>query len=260
MHSCEFSGDYDYVYKYPGDKLVMHAFLSLDTGVLAIITKTVSPIDSISSEIVTDATVELFENNNFLFSLERIDSMLFASPTDFVPDHNANYFIKVSANELDDITSGFQQIPYQVSIDTILFSGITSSTDITISFQDPPNIQNYYSLSIKGFIENEENYEEENSYFVLPSFLIDVFSDIEFNGNYRSITKTLSTDFSAYDFLIVTLFSLSEELYLFAKTLNDYEGTHGDPLIHRPEPVYTNIINGYGIFGSYSSYSVRINL
>jgi len=54
--------------------------------------------------------------------------------------------------------------------------------------------------------------------------------------------------------MVATLSSVSEDYYKYNVTLAKYEQTQGDPFA-QPVQVYSNIENGFGIFGGYSSFS-----
>jgi hypothetical protein len=53
--------------------------------------------------------------------------------------------------------------------------------------------------------------------------------------------------------IVVSLMSLSEDYFKYKLSLEKYQETAGDPFA-QPVQVYSNVENGFGIFGGYSVY------
>ncbi|MCI5491108.1 MAG: DUF4249 domain-containing protein, partial [Prevotellaceae bacterium] len=59
--------------------------------------------------------------------------------------------------------------------------------------------------------------------------------------------------------IILELQSISKDLYLYLKSMQIYE-RRTDDVFASPVSIYTNVRNGWGIFGSMSSYPQTIYL
>jgi len=105
---------------------------------------------------------------------------------------------------------------------------------------------NYYFYTKEPFIE-----EQYNSY--------GIFSDILFKGQ----SQILSFDLDLYGFssvenkVKIVLFSLSKDMYHYLLTYQAQQNAGNSPFAE-PVMVYSNVDNGYGIFGGYSMSSETI--
>jgi hypothetical protein len=72
-----------------------------------------------------------------------------------------------------------------------------------------------------------------------------------------SIDQTLRNAFKADNIsLKVSLYSFDSDLYQYLKTLNRFKNWQANadefvPNLREPQPVYSNVVGGYGIFGAY---------
>ena len=143
---------------------------------------------------------------------------------------------------------------------------VEANLDITLN--DPAN-KNYYMLEVfetdtfypsdSGinyyylFIDDPAIGEKQNAIAVL-------FNDEFFNGkSYRLTVKFDSYLLNAnpgYP-VYVKLTSVNEDFYLYKKTFAAHLNNQGNPFAE-PVQVYNNIKNGFGIFGGFSSYTLRI--
>jgi len=210
----------------------------------------------------------------------------------FIPRSNKKYKLIVVVVGYDTIIAE-TFIPEPIKIDTIISSNLnftidshpnfepppdypnmeppppdtSYSVDLSINFTDKKNLKNYFSFKSlnyygnNGFISYDPVIETKNmgnAYVSLSTNLKDydklIFSDTLFSGeNYLfRISDFLSFSGNENYLFKYQLSSLSKDAFLFYKTCFLQHKTFGNPLIE-PVIIYSNIINGTGIFAGVSS-------
>jgi len=166
----------------------------------------------------------------------------------------------------------------------------STGLDLRIRFKDAPNVKNYYRLILKGrsyyedgkIVENTINLTSDDLVFGSNNtdilgvstwyFIYNEFNDQLFDGKtyelktraYFQRTKlikkpntskptTIGTDTITRQELIVVLQSISESYYHYLKTIAANQS--GEDFFSEPVQIYSNIQNGLGILGSYTSSS-----
>jgi len=166
----------------------------------------------------------------------------------------------------------------------------STGLDLRIRFKDAPNVKNYYRLILKAksyytdgkVFENTVNFSSDDLVFgsnntdilgeMSSYYLYNEFNDQLFDGKTyelktrayfnktKSIKKTntsnptdIGTDTITRQELIVVLQSISESYYHYLKTIAANQS--GEDFFSEPVQIYSNIQNGLGIFGSYTSSS-----
>ena len=240
---------------------------------------TASPLSSYDS-INENLHFLFYEDNNLI-----IDTFLqsYVLETEIHPIPNTKYKVEVLSDNLPSISTS-DSIPNLVNIDeaTYIFpAGVDEYGDYyaeaSISFTDPADEQNYYELLIYSFNGLEKYYWNwdceylitdpvllnEGDVDYLPSSLF--FSDELFNG--ESYTMKCKGDIGCTinsegitpgEQLYATFRSVSKSYYLYRKYYTrhahnqQFQGDFLD-LIYMGEPqsMYTNVVNGYGIFAGY---------
>ncbi len=194
----------------------------------------------------------------------------------FKPKTNINYEIQVSAKGFKTVTSHCL-IPEPVKIesvevDTIVNEYQRKELQLTISFTDPPNKKNFYSLEVLrvGTYNGKKNYYPE--YFTSNDLIIDnndnnlfegskkrfrgneaFFNDDIVNGKkYKMIVFIELSRVLDKQIFEVVLNSLTNSYYKYIKSQKLQRETRDNPFAE-PVIVYSNIKNGLGIFAGYSS-------
>lgn len=159
-----------------------------------------------------------------------------------------------------------------------------------LRLSDPPNQGNYYEIVAYAVVQDSfPNYDDLGNFIGYDSarrnarvyletddpVVDNPYSDLEGSGYYGESlllsdelfsgqSYTVSFETSTYfgeniKELTVQLRTLSKEQYQYLRTrqLQDYNAN--DPL-SEVVPVYTNIENGFGIFGGYSANSVLVDI
>lgn len=244
------------------------------------------PIESLTSAKV------LLRKNNFTYDTIYYNHNkeyfeLFENPYS-LPSPGDSVFIDVFYDDLK--VSSSDKMPSKVdilSIDTSVFfshyiegSGIFSEGSIT--FQDPPNEENYYELVVcyagliddelnprriksdESFITAENHYPSEintsQNTFVQRSLL---FTDKTFNGQEKSVRfyfirgGTVQGDEIEFQHSTVSYYlrNLSKSYYDFKTSKRTYLINSGENFLvgaSEPQNVFTNIENGLGSFGLYT--------
>lgn len=205
----------------------------------------------------------LYENDS------QVLDTLFLSDTfisSYYPRNGCAYSLKVFVQAYDTIFA-YDTVPSQVhikdgSIQLISIDKYQTHTCSTaISFSDPAHVTNYYEMFFDGAQYDYENKitdpillnEGDVSYYPETYF----FSDKLFDGqNYTlQIKQNLFFNTPAK----VILRNISYEYYMYRKywTRHSYNQVAVDKgigaLIYtgEPQPMYNNIVNGYGVFASY---------
>jgi len=197
-----------------------------------------------------------------------------------------------TASTLLEVYPIIQYSSYNGGTTIIDTTGYNYSTglDLRIRFKDEPNVKNYYRLVLKGrsyyedgkIVENTINLTSEDLVFESDNkdilgvsswyYLYNEFNDRLFDGKTYELktrayfNKTMlinkpntskptgvETITITRQELIVVLQSISESYYYYLKTIAANQG--GEDFFTEPVQIYSNIQNGLGIFGSYTSSS-----
>ncbi len=227
---------------------------------------------------ITDATLKLTDGNGtVLGEFVHESNGNYAIPSVF-PLAGNRYGITASKEGFESVTafSSAPQLISLTSIDTVSKADI-SEMEFTINFTDNASEKNYYSISITGYYGYEDEFGEivywENNYFSTKEFYVvnggggigedGTKNDMEFyfpddliagdNISFKSsIYFPAANEYPVY--FVVKVASLSEDLYKYKVTYANYLNAQGSPFAE-PVRVYSNVENGFGIFGGSSILS-----
>ncbi len=244
-------------------------------------------------KFINDAKIKLYENNNFIEDLEFQENGFYIST--IRPEEGKIYKIEVEHSNLENVSSQISVLqPVPISQITSNFEykiiefidefGTYTDTMIkgTINFHinDPINEENYYAVSAYTidtiYYWDEEIYEEtdsiidiwKNTIWIDPSTADYQYStQIELGRDYyyafykelndgKLFNYTCDVNFNSQQGkkIYFELFSLDKHFYLYSKSRQEQMQAGYIPFA-QPVNVYTNIKNGYGVFGSYSIYT-----
>ena len=212
----------------------------------------------------------------------------------FVAEHDHIYNINAESSGLESVNAK-AHVPKtfnceMISNDERIYEGYLCRI-FNIKIDDDPNVRNYYLIS--GWTEilngqHDEGTDDINSY-LLPhtGFLtkdinaenkeiisrVDIFTfplpfvfltDENFNGeNYQlefgmhELDVTLRPELKTRGHINVK--SVSKEMYDYYKSVTLYQLTSGSG-IAEPQPIFTNVENGIGIFGGYTEKKFSVDL
>lgn len=187
------------------------------------------------------------------------------------PEIGKQYQVNVSA-PLYGNAEATSSIPSSVLIDKIEVDSSEFKNDfrkplrVKIYFTDPPAVADYYKINLiqtQYYVINEDTTWYVNPvYFEFDNLSIDtednpysesewLSSDALFNGKEYFITLKIPAIGNDKNTVDVILSHITEDYYSYAKTLSLQRDVKGDPFA-QPVQVYSNIKNGFGIFGGYS--------
>jgi len=259
--------------------IVINSLYCYDSLFTIQLTESRSILDS-SNHFITDANVELYENDIFIAKLLYYNNGIYKT-SDFKAKENRTYKVKVNSENFSNIEVE-DYMPKKVA-----FYELNRINNVELD-----NEQGYYSNFSFKF---SDNYFEKNFYEVMAicyyydsqySFVVGkggickvssdnpifnnegydgrdfkfyVFSDELFNGDNCKIDfkfKTFATIEDTTFTLFVYLNSVSENYYKYKKSLLSHLYSSENLLFYLPDPIqlYTNVENGFGIFAGYNCY------
>ena len=267
----------------PDPKLVVNGVINPDSSIKINLSKSV-PIfaneSSVHLPFVEAAAVKLFQDQQFLFNLQE-DAQGYYSNPDFMPSLNHTYSIEVEKSGFTPVHAE-AKIPLPVLITsfdtTLVLDNYEDYFDIhmecNLKYNDPPGITNYYRLECFYILSDEQGQEYVNRQYLYvdenDSYLFDktdeylLWNDVLTNGDEVNIKFNIYLDYFETDTTgityVVMLNSVSEDFYKYDKTRSIYNESGGsDNPFSEPVVIYTNIENGRGIFGAYSSDTASFN-
>lgn len=285
--SCETVIDYELPESEP--KIVLNGIFRQDSLWQVRLFESKNILESDDFKFIAGAKVEIVDQNNQVIDLTYIGNGVYKNLNNKSPQPNQTYMISAKAPGFDDVSAS-AVLPKAVpiaSVDTVTVSPQGyPEYKIDITFTDPPNEKNYYSLEIiysdtRVFNPNTEFadtfsvtyplyfYNNDNGFTETWIYGLDgfYFSDDFFTGSQTRLTffsekpygfnspfeEVLNMD------IVILLKSVSEEVYLYQRSLTSQQQTNFDPFA-QPVQVYNNINQGFGIFGgvSQSSYTLKI--
>ncbi len=272
----------------PGDlNLVINGIINTDSSVQINLSKSIPVLDTGSIPYISDARLSLFENNTLAGIMTYKDNGFYELPGN-IPKTGSDYRVVVVTNDGTEASSTCN-IPEPVdiiSIDTLwkkqynnYYTG--SSYECIITADDPANVQNYYEIKLyhnpasdttenrwpRYFYSDDpifEFYRSENSIYPLHldletgvfSASSAFFSDELINGKRFSVRLFIES-WNQQGTYYFCLRSLTPDYYLYLRSLLLYQMADDNPLNERVQ-IHTNITNGLGIFGGYSTYTDSI--
>ena len=272
-------------------RLVANAFFTQDSTWDVRVSESISYTTDGRAPSVTDATVEIWRENNLQYTLNNMGGGRYRS--DQQPEPETAYTIRITAPGLDGI-EGTSLIPTGGSIESVHARFVEnaalyeSEIDITVTIQDRPDSDDYYNIRVIAVGEREEAEVEDGRGYAAwrdssytPIFTSDLvftedpldaervimftdafFTDELFQGRsydlkfsiYPIIINKLPIDTCRY---YVQLLTVSEEFYFYQLSASQQRGTDQDPF-SEPVDVYSNLTSGFGIFAGYHSQVVEV--
>jgi len=229
---------------------------------------------------VVNSQVFLYEEGKLAGQFEKSDSTAYIFLYKIKP--GKKYKIKVICGNIT--VWGETVVPANVTSNFIAIENQYNSFDYKISFKDNPVEENYYWISTKGF----KTYDEE----VYPEIAAALYSDLgsaddfnrlpepgfgymfEYEKYIRINDLNLRGDSVRCQFYpagvhitngLQEVFVLSVDYhldkYMKSSLLVEENDSYAEdvPIVYSPQPVYSNIHGGTGIFGSYVSISKDFN-
>lgn len=269
-------------------RLVVNALLNNNTVFRVNISKSTGIFDSNSSNTsLSNATVLLYENNNFK------DSLLYNSFSElYVAKNNTRvvagnlYFLKAAAPGFLAVETQ-SKAPVSVPIVNIVKrENVRTDADgfqldeIRLTFNDNAATSDFYLVRLRKPSSSSGNTVQYDENLCLSSSDKDIdryaasdprdiescfgneflMTDKNFNGSQKEIIF-FATHTSMMPFVnpvnnrtykpVIELHHITQDQYRFSKSYNTYLDADGNPFAE-PVLIYGNIKNGYGIFSAFS--------
>jgi len=283
FHSCITDIEED---RYIKPKLVLSCYLvpQLDTTILfltssaPLITSNPKPIESIANAIV-----EISNNSAHWVKMEydSENQVYFIPQTVFPIEEGKTYHVRASASGFETISASCT-VPWlretnlslvvKESINDIHWGKIYNELHYHsyLEWTDFPGEDNYYMFCNKEFYEEEWwdwhtnfPFEKDTFYFYRWNFLYDVdintciYSDKDNDGKKMSVLMIIGYP----DIYELTLLQMDRNCYLFETSIMNSIADFQSFLLEPAAPLYTNIKNGYGVFGAFvmKDYSFELH-
>lgn len=273
LFSCEKNANI----KFKETKLmVINSFFTPDSLFKINISESLPISDSQNVNFIENASAQLFENEIFIGNLNYIGQGNYS--INYKPLVKKEYKIKVSSPQGYNCEA-INTIPQKTKI-----TSVDTLTDITkpyelickINFKDNDSTQNYYFFEVRTiagsytfeypvgnidtvFYEESINFEYNDNtieYKIAKDNLNYgvVFSDELINGKQKQLTITIAKSSIANirnNPIKFYLKTISKDYYLYAKSYGKLLNQEAD-FLAEPIQIYSNISNGFGIFGGYN--------
>lgn len=254
-------------------KPVINSFFNPKLPVYVSVSTSKSILDTLGNAFVSDASVYLFKDGVYLDSMVYVDTMkVYITKSLLYPIVGSTYSVNVKIPGFPDASAesglpGTVGISY-VTLDTAFDAARNYDTyRLRIGMNDDASVKNFYQLSvIRSRLDTTGNWSYAYRCFtsddpVFTSFYKQtcrgaVFTDELFNGSFRELyintgTRVRTADKDSLIFA-VELRNTSYPYYEYNRTLSNFLNTKSD-IFAQPAPVYTNVQNGFGIFGGFSN-------
>jgi len=272
----------EYELPYDGDKIVLNCILWANEPISVSVTKSAPPTGTISNDLaLNDATVDFFENGNYLETFKLNPNGFYESITGFMPVEGQEYYLVVSSTNFETVRSLPVKIPSKpnVVLNEVTknpYHENTAGLQAKIVIKDPENETNFYQLSSYGSLNNNKEWLQTQyyllgvSYDAPPpcynfSYLGELYSDYCENGNDINFILNIQNEFYPpgipsinFDKILIPVANISSDYYNY---LLEYNRVTGIELVFfNPEMLPTNVEGGYGIVGSGNREILKIIL
>lgn len=274
-------------------KIVMNSLLNPDSIVLVQLSQSKSILEDNIVYFLKDAEIEVFEDDDLMGSLEYMGFGRYILPG-LYPQKNRTYRFEVHDKVLASVYSevSIPEIVPILEIDTSRsFSEWGNQTfNIDVKIDDPPDVDNYYAMSIavtsrifdwqtEEFTDSTETYmtyfnstgigdsdiggdfvDQDLTFFIDDKMF---FSDALFDGNASKLE--LSIEYYIYAYMSDTVMidirvdHIDPSYYFYSVSKQKYYQADGNPFAE-PVQVYNNIENGFGILSAYSRTSWKYSM
>jgi hypothetical protein len=268
--------------------LVINSVFTPDSSWAVSVTLNQQIFDKTDFKTVDDAMVTISENNVPVETLKSTGNGRYKSENK--PVAGRSYEITVNSSKYGVAkANSFIPLPVQLMEAEVVQAGTATGSDalVKIRFQDVPSTTNYYQLVIlwqgsktvvTGWSSTQELKTSQTTTVDSKDPAISIrdeigssilaygdgysFKDSFFDGQETELTFSCRYFADAQwtdQKLVIMLRSISEEMFLYKRTMLLQYYFEGDPF-SQPVHVFNNIENGYGIFAGYSVHTVERNL
>ena len=224
--------------------VVVEGNININTPAWVKITYSTDYFDAEKPNVEPNATVIITDSDGQSETLEYAEDGLYQGH-ELLGKANTHYTVTIEIDDLEYEATTTLNAPseiLEVSFEeTIMQKPGQDSTSYTISmnFTDDPVAKNYYMIKF-----NSNGINAVNSYFLVD--------DISY-GNAGLIEYTpLRSNFSANDEVIIELFSIDEDTYIYYSEMNN---SNGDSMLSSSTPFTPNSNFGSNVLGYFAAWS-----
>ncbi len=266
-------------------KLVVNSLFASDSTWAVHVSRSLSVIDQGSLDNIENATVVISDASGAV-----VETLTYDGYGNYVgtqsPQVGQLYRVDVAAPNYVPVY-GSDVVPNAVNVQSLdTMSNTVGEEDlltVQIVFKDPPGVRNYYRFAVEmGYWEIFEDfsggidstYYEEQMWILLndPSFEgsgnnswrdSGIMTDLLFDGQTKTVDLPVSNWFYEFqdiriEFVDVYFSNVSESSHYYNRSFQLYQETQGNPFA-QPVQVFSNITNGFGIFGGTYTEIHRVN-
>ncbi|MDG2370840.1 MAG: DUF4249 domain-containing protein [Flavobacteriales bacterium] len=258
-------------------KLVVNSLFENQNRWSVHISQSLSVLDTSSLSNIENATVRIMDDQNNVVEILTHDFGGHYTGITF-PQLGENYRVEAEASGFTSVYSE-NNLPTPISIISVdtntTFVDDEEKLEMSITFSDPVNINNYYLVSVAAGGWFTDDYWNGTSWVIDSTFyefsipiLVDdptfenygsnrwenngIFTDFSFDGQNKTIDIAINSGEYEYklddlEYFEVRIYNITEAAYLYNKSYNLYQNASGNPFA-QPVQVYSNVSQGFGIF------------
>jgi hypothetical protein len=259
--------------------IVLSSFLNEKETFAVQMTKSLSIADEPVKEYISQAVVEISAHGMMLETLVYDEEMkMFVGVKR--PLKGIVYSLKASAENLTSVSSS-SSIPEPIIISDLLYENKQGEYSLSFIINDKPEIKNFYRLSVvEEYLDSSDNTisykyplitssdpvyrskgEDDASSYISSDTenLFSIFSDEMINGKkYRMYVAFSHSENTIAPLRVkIVLHTITEDYFLFLKTYAASKTASFIPF-SQPVKIYSNILNGAGIFAASSSTYIEL--
>lgn len=271
-------------------KLVLNGDFQADTSWNLHLSNSLSIGDTGKPRAVTNGVIRIKDENGQLLTTLAHNIEGFYRGTQALPQAGKSYQVEVEAPGYTTVTSqGSVPNPTPITVqDTMRTTFLGEQVvSLNVTLNDPPGDENYYVFDVQALLYDSadvlfDQYElytyslevnldmdglgDENSSFQRIYMKDDAIQGQQYSVNLMvgvaNLPEIIADPYSGFERadLLVRVRTVSKELYQYLRSYDRYRNYSFDPTFSQPVQVFSNIENGFGVFGGYSEAQVRIRL
>ncbi len=265
-------------------KMVVNSFFTPDSIIMLHLSKSQFVLKNEELKPITDGEISLFENGNFIGKFTHINKGFYYLPG-FFPKTNTQYTLNAVSSGIKSVeakeTIPNKPIINRVEISSSYFEG-ENYKDFIVYIQDNANEENYYMVDLIGkrydYVYDTLTFDiidsveiSEHVYFTSQDLVFQeqgassqaIISDKLFNGSIYPLRLSVNA-YNFDEYSNMGYFEMTIQLKQVSKAYAQYvlsysKNRYNDPF-SQPVQVFSNITNGFGIFGGYTSALSSVKL
>jgi hypothetical protein len=277
VSSCQKTIEFDGEVKDP--KLVVNSIFNTEDTFRVHISNSLSLVDGASLRFIKNATVKLYDENDALVSTPLHTQNGYYMDETFQFEENKQYRVEVERDGFNTITAT-DKIPATIQVSNVDTQKVVSSegfeqAQVTVEFDDPEG-ENFYMVEVRmEYYYKWDSFEYsgwETAYLNTLDPNIEgntgtgayyndklILKDNNFDGNNYKLRFNVDQYLfeNEYRNIEVRFYSLSESVFNYFTSVERYQNVQGNPFA-TPVQVFSNVENGFGIFGGSSIFTYSL--